>query len=57
VLRAVIEIGGVPAIADALGIKPATVRSHLHHVFEKTGAKRQVDLVKLVVGAGSGPEK
>jgi DNA-binding CsgD family transcriptional regulator len=38
VLRAVIEIGGVPAIADALGIKPATLRSHLHHVLQKTGA-------------------
>jgi DNA-binding CsgD family transcriptional regulator len=57
VLRAVIEIGGVPTIADALGIKPATVRSHLHHVFEKTGAKRQIDLVKLVVGAASDPAK
>jgi len=54
VLRAVIEIGGVSAIADALGIKPATVRSHLHHVLQKTGAKRQIDLVKLVVGAGGG---
>jgi DNA-binding CsgD family transcriptional regulator len=54
VLRALIETGGVPAIADALGISRATVRTHLHHLFQKTGAKRQIDLVKLVVGAGSG---
>jgi DNA-binding CsgD family transcriptional regulator len=54
VLRALIEIGGVPAIADTLGISRATVRTHFHHLFQKTGAKRQIDLVKLVLGAGSG---
>jgi DNA-binding CsgD family transcriptional regulator len=35
------------AIADTLGIARSTVKSHLLHVFEKTGCKRQVDLVKL----------
>jgi DNA-binding CsgD family transcriptional regulator len=54
VLRAVMEIGGVPEIADALGVSRATVRSHLHQVFQKTGAKRQIDLVKLVAGADRG---
>lgn len=52
VLHAVVEVGGVRAIADALGISPATVKTHLHHVFQKTGARRQVDLVKLVAGIG-----
>ena len=48
VLRAVLETGGVRAIADALGISQATVKTHLHHLFQKTGTKGQMDLVKLV---------
>ena len=35
-------------IGDALGIARSTVKTHLLHVFEKTGCSRQVDLVKLV---------
>jgi DNA-binding CsgD family transcriptional regulator len=50
VLLAIVEIGGVPEVAEALGIGDATVRTHLGHLFEKTGAKRQADLVKLVAG-------
>ena len=50
VLFAIIDIGGVPEVADVLGVSEATVKTHLHHVFEKTGAGRQVDLVKLVAG-------
>lgn len=53
VLIAVLEVGGVAAIADALGISEATVRTHLHHVFEKTGTSGQVDLVKLVAAHAS----
>jgi DNA-binding CsgD family transcriptional regulator len=48
VLFAIVEIGGVPEIAPVFGIAEQTVKSHLHHIFEKTGAKRQADLVKLV---------
>jgi len=40
--------GGVAAIAAALHLSPATVRTHLRHVFEKTGVRRQADLVKLM---------
>jgi DNA-binding CsgD family transcriptional regulator len=29
------------------------VKTHLHRVFEKTGAKRQADLVKLMAGYAS----
>jgi DNA-binding CsgD family transcriptional regulator len=35
------------AIATTLGIARNTVRTHLQHLFEKTGCKRQADLVKL----------
>lgn len=48
VLNAVVDVGGVSAVAEALGISEATVRTHLHHLFEKTGSTRQADLVRLV---------
>ncbi len=35
------------AISALLGIAVSTVKSHLFHVFEKTGCRRQVDLVRL----------
>ena len=35
------------AIAGELGIAPSTVKTHLLRLFEKTGCKRQVDLVRL----------
>jgi DNA-binding CsgD family transcriptional regulator/PAS domain-containing protein len=35
------------AIAGLLGVSVSTVKSHLFHVFEKTGCRRQVDLVRL----------
>jgi DNA-binding CsgD family transcriptional regulator len=50
VLLAIVEIGGVPEVAEALGVGDATVKSHLSRLFEKTGARRQADLVKLVAG-------
>jgi DNA-binding CsgD family transcriptional regulator len=50
VLFSIIEIGGVPEVGGALGIAGATVKTHLHHVFEKTGTGRQADLVELVTG-------
>jgi DNA-binding CsgD family transcriptional regulator len=48
VLLAVVEVGGVPEVAEALGIAESTVRTHLLRLFAKTGAKRQADLVKLM---------
>jgi DNA-binding CsgD family transcriptional regulator len=50
VLMAIVDIGGVPEVAPVLGIAETTVKTHLQRVFEKTGAKRQADLVKLVAG-------
>jgi DNA-binding CsgD family transcriptional regulator len=34
--------------ARALGIGVATAKTHLHHIFEKTGTRRQSELVALV---------
>jgi DNA-binding CsgD family transcriptional regulator len=50
VLLAVIEVGGVPEVAEALGIADTTVKTHLGNVYGKTGTSRQADLVKLVAG-------
>jgi DNA-binding CsgD family transcriptional regulator/PAS domain-containing protein len=50
VLEAVLRVNGVKAMADALGLSQATVKTHLQNVFRKTGTKRQSDLVKLVAG-------
>jgi DNA-binding CsgD family transcriptional regulator len=53
VLIAIIDIGGVPEVAAALNLSQATVRTHLRHVFEKTGVRRQADLVKLIASQSS----
>jgi DNA-binding CsgD family transcriptional regulator/PAS domain-containing protein len=53
VLLAVVEVGGVPEVAEALGIGEATVKTHLHRLFAKTDTNRQADLVKLVAGFSS----
>jgi DNA-binding CsgD family transcriptional regulator len=50
VLLSIIEVGGVPETAEALGIAETTVKTHLHRVFSKTGTNRQADLVKLAAG-------
>lgn len=63
VLMAVVELGGVPEIAAKLGIAETTVKTHLSRLFEKTGAGRQADLVKIAAGFAvpfalpSGPDK
>jgi DNA-binding CsgD family transcriptional regulator len=55
VLFAIVEIGGVPEVAPVLGISDQTVKSHLHHIDEKTATKRQADLVKLVASYSGRP--
>lgn len=50
VFLALVEVGGVPEVAEALGIANSTVKTHLSRIYEKTGAGRQADLVKLVAG-------
>lgn len=53
VLRAIVETGGVPEAAEAMGIGQATLKTHLHRLFSKTDTRRQADLVKLVAGFAS----
>jgi DNA-binding CsgD family transcriptional regulator/PAS domain-containing protein len=50
VVMAIIDVGGVPEVASVLGTSENTVRTHLQRVFDKTGTRRQADLVKLVAG-------
>jgi DNA-binding NarL/FixJ family response regulator len=50
VLMAVVEVGGVPAVAAMLGLSNGTVKTYLKSIFRKTGARRQADLIKLVAG-------
>ena len=50
VLLAIVDVGGVPEVAEALGVAETTVRTHLGRLFDKTGTGRQADLVKLVAG-------
>ena len=50
VLLAIVEVGGVPEVAEAIGVAETTVKTHLGRIYNKTGATRQADLVKLVAG-------
>jgi DNA-binding CsgD family transcriptional regulator len=50
VLLAIVEVGGVPQVAETLGIGESTVKTHLKRLYVKTGARRQADLVKLFAG-------
>lgn len=50
VLLALVELGGIPEVAAALGVAGSTVKTHVRRLFDKTGAARQADLVKIVAG-------
>ena len=47
---AIVQAGGISETAAALGIGEATVKTHLHRLFAKTGAGSQADLVRLIAG-------
>ena len=53
VLLAIVEVGGVPEVAEVLGVATETVKTHLGRLYRKTGACRQADLAKLVAGFSS----
>jgi len=42
------------AIGERLAVSTTTVRTHLAHAFDKTGARRQADLVKMLLAVSSG---
>ncbi|MBV9078260.1 MAG: helix-turn-helix transcriptional regulator, partial [Methylobacteriaceae bacterium] len=42
---------GLKASARRLGISLETARTHLRHIFAKTGARRQAELVRLILSA------
>ncbi len=50
------RLAGVPAVAAELGIAPTTARTHLQHVFDKTGARTQVALAQLLEACGVLPQ-
>jgi DNA-binding CsgD family transcriptional regulator/PAS domain-containing protein len=52
-LARIVEIGGIAETAEALGVSEPTLKTHLSHVFAKTGRRRQADLVALVAGFSS----
>ena len=53
VLLAMVEEGGVREVSESLGVAETTIKTHLSRLFEKTGAGRQADLIKLVAGYAS----
>jgi DNA-binding CsgD family transcriptional regulator len=53
VLHVILDTGGVAPTALLLRLTENTVKTHLRHIFNKTGARSQVDLVKLVAGLSS----
>lgn len=49
VLQTVLDSGGVPMAADILGISPSTARTHVTSIFDKTGVRRQADLIRILI--------
>ena len=53
VLGKIIDVGGVPLAAEVLGLSATTVRSHLTSIFDKTGVRRQADLIQMLMAMRS----
>lgn len=51
-----LRLGGLPAAAGELNIALSTARSHLQHVFDKTGTRNQVALAQMLAALGALPE-
>jgi len=47
--REILKADGLRAAADRLGISLTTARTHLARVFDKTGTRRQAELVRLIL--------
>lgn len=48
VLALLAQTDGVARIAAALGVSESTVKTHLQHLFAKTGTRRQAELIGLL---------
>lgn len=48
VLFTLMEAGGIPQVAEALGLTQDIVKTHLRRLYAKTATNRQADLVKCV---------
>jgi DNA-binding CsgD family transcriptional regulator len=51
VLRMLVEGDDLQAVASRLGITIETVRSHVKHIMDTTGASRQAELVRMVLSS------
>jgi len=49
VMKTLVEAGSVPMAADILGISPSTARTHVTSIFDKTGVRRQAELLRLLI--------
>jgi DNA-binding CsgD family transcriptional regulator len=47
--REILRADGLQAAADRLGISLTTARTHLAHVFDKTGTRRQAEFIRLIL--------
>jgi DNA-binding CsgD family transcriptional regulator len=48
---AIVRGEGLRECARAIGISEPTARTHLHRIFEKTGTKRQAQLVRVILAS------
>ncbi|MFA9216566.1 MAG: helix-turn-helix transcriptional regulator [Sphingomonadaceae bacterium] len=51
VAQALASSGSLEQVAQSLQISTNTVKTHLHHIFEKTATKRQGELIALIHGS------
>jgi DNA-binding NarL/FixJ family response regulator len=49
VFMGIVQFGGVPEVAQMFGLAQTTVRSHLQHIFDKTGVRDQRDLIRIAM--------
>jgi FixJ family two-component response regulator len=47
--RPELQSGGLKPISADLALSMATVKTHLHHIFDKTDTHRQAELVRLLL--------
>jgi DNA-binding CsgD family transcriptional regulator len=56
VALAMLRLGGLAAAAVEMKVALTTARSHLQHVFDKTGARSQLALAQMLIVLGALPD-